>query len=230
MKGKNTDLWRGESIMKEIEKAKVVDEKEKEIEKKKEVETTQIAEESMLEKTSVSLKDLSISQVLAIVIEAKEKLDQILNLFNEKISKDKTKNRLFERLHEELSRYKEDFIYEKILKRIFLDLIHLLDRVEGIIEHSKSSDGVSKNMLNNLTTFREEIIQTLKRQGVIMIQKGRGKFDEEYQEAMDIEITNNPEENLIVTRIVKRGFKYGKRLLRPEIVIVKKYKEPNKRR
>lgn len=225
MEGKNTDVNK-DKVVEEIKKYEIVDKKEKEIEKKEGAEITQTAEESMLEQPSISIKDLSVSQVLAIIADANKKLSKLIQLFEEKIAEDETKGKLFERLHDELSRYKEDFVFDKILRRLFLDLIRLFDRISAVKEHFSLSECASKDVLDNLESFCKEIVQILKNQEVTLIEKEVEKFNEKFQEARETEPTDKPEEDLDTADVIKKGFIYrGRRLLRPEIVKVKKYKE-----
>jgi molecular chaperone GrpE (heat shock protein) len=186
-------------------------------------EIEQAEEKSTNEQSGSSLGDLSIRELLGIITSTSKKIGQLEELFNQKLYDDHLKENIFKRLVEELSYYKENFVYENILRRIFGDLIRLFDRIGDTIEYSRQSDNIPQDITDNLVTFKEEIIEILRRQDVISIQKEMGKFDEEYQEAVGIEATDNPEENLLVARIVKNGFKYKKRLLRPEIVVVKKF-------
>lgn len=171
-------------------------------------------------------QDISIAQILSAIVNADKKLDQMTQLFEDKIAKDEAKGELIKRLYEELRKYREDFVFDKILRRFFLDLVRLFDRISDVKERLNSSEVGSKDVINNLESFCKEMVQILKNQEVTLVEKEVDKFNEEFQEAMDIEVTDKPEEDLKIAKIIKRGFIYrGRRLLRPEIVILKKYKE-----
>ena len=228
MEGKNKDAKKDE-VVEEMKKDEIADEKKKEIEIieiKEGAEITQTVEESMPEQSPISVIDLSVSQILAIISDSNEKLTQLIQLFEEKISKDETKGMLFEKLHDELSRYREDFVFNKILRRLFLDLITLFDRINDVKRYYSLSQSEPKDVLDNLESFCKEIVQILKNQDVALIEEKVKKFDEKFQEAIETELTDKPEEELEIAEVIKRGFIYrGRILLRPEIVKVKKYKE-----
>ena len=180
----------------------------------------------MGEPEEICPQDISMAQILSLIENSNEKLDGLTRLFEDKIAEDETKGILFEKLYGELSQYRDDFVFDKILKRLFLDLIGLFDRIVEVKEQVNPSELVSGDIIENLNSFCEEILQILKKQEVTLIENAEELFNEEFQEAMDIEVTNIPSDNLKIAQIIKKGFIFrGHRLLRPEIVTIKKYKE-----
>ncbi len=200
-------------------------ENQEEAEKKQEQEVPPMVEKSVSEQPSSTLpQDLSVSQFLDIIIAADKKLSHLIQLFENKIAEDETRGILFQKLHEELTQYREDFVFDKILRRVFEDLIRLFDRINKVKDDFSSTE-VEKDVIEGLESFSKEIIQILKRQEVTIIKTEKDKFDERFQEATEIVYTDNPEEELDIAEIIKKGFVYrGRTVLRPEIVKVKKYK------
>lgn len=198
----------------------------KEIPEGDEKELSHETPKKMGEPEEICPQDISMAQILSLIENSNKKLDGLTRLFEDKIAEDETKGILFEKLHGELSQYRDDFVFDKILRRLFLDLIGLFDRIVEVKEHVNPSELVSGDIIENLNSFCEEILQILKKQEVTLIENAEEFFNEEFQEAMDIEVTNIPSDNLKIAQIIKKGFIFrGHRLLRPEIVTIKKYKE-----
>jgi molecular chaperone GrpE len=148
-------------------------------------------------------------------------LERLEALFKEKIHEDERHGQLFSQLMSELEEYRQDFLYKHILGRIFRDLIRLYDTLDQTL---KTDEVEAKMLVSRLRSFREQISRTLNRQEVVLVESTLGTpFDETIQEAVDVRVVEHPEENGKVVEIVRRGFLYQDRLLRPEWVIVGKY-------
>jgi molecular chaperone GrpE (heat shock protein) len=148
--------------------------------------------------------------------------------------------RMFDAMHEELKGYKDGFLLESLHKPIIRDLISLYDDLTTI--HRQMQDAVAdaaklpaevaqkhqerlKTMDTNIEHNCEFIIEVLARLEVSMLPVGSGKYDKQTQRAVAIEIAEDPDEDGMVVRVVKRGFFWKGRVSRPEDVIVKKWKE-----
>ncbi|MGH8524827.1 MAG: nucleotide exchange factor GrpE, partial [Gammaproteobacteria bacterium] len=81
------------------------------------------------------------------------------------------------------------------------------------------------DLIDHVRSFRDEILQVLRRQEVSLIESKPGMFNEACQEAIDTRLVSHPEEDQQVVGIVRRGFSYRGRLLRPEEVVVGKFVE-----
>ncbi len=162
---------------------------------------------------------------MEMLTETNRKIDRLTQLFSDKISEDETRGKLFERMHEELKQYREDFIFDKILRRCFMDIIKLYDRIVSV-KNQFVRVGESKDSVTAIESFSRELLQVLKKQEVIPVKPQSNVFDERFQEAVETEYTVNPEEDLTIAEVIKQGFVYkGRIMLRPEIVKIKKYKE-----
>src|SRR4051812_37385428 len=93
-----------------------------------------------------------------------EQLAQLANLFRARIEDDASKGQLFEQLHRDLARYRDDFVFTNITRRIFTDMLRLFDRVDAALDdrvaHALSRD----DLVAHLTSFRNEILHCLRRQ------------------------------------------------------------------
>jgi molecular chaperone GrpE (heat shock protein) len=148
--------------------------------------------------------------------------------------------RMFDAMHEELKGYKDAFLLESVHKPIIRDLISLYDDLEAIhrqvqeaveyaantladsaaelFEHLKMTD---MNIMHNC----EFIIEVLARLDVTPLNLGTGKLDKHTQRAVAVESAEHPEADSDIARSVKRGFSWKGRVLRPEEVVIKKWKD-----
>lgn len=154
-----------------------------------------------------------------------EQMSELKQLFETKISKDEDKGELIRKLYGEVARYRDDFVFKHIKKGIYMDLIGLFDRVSGLVSFLEAAPNVDKDILDNILSFQKEILHILKRQGVFLIDREATKFDEQFQEAIDLKPMSRPEDDQTVIEVVRRGFTYHGTILRPEEVVVGKYKE-----
>lgn len=154
-----------------------------------------------------------------------DKLSKLLLLFQERIQDDLVKGQLFEKLYHDLTNYREDFVFKNITQRVFNDVICLFDRVDGMLGQG-ILDGMQRDdLIAHVRSFRNEIIQVLRRQEVSLIESKPGRFDETFQEALDTRSVSHPAEDQTVVGILRSGFNYKGRLLRPEQVIVGRFSE-----
>ena len=139
--------------------------------------------------------------------------------FSDCLSKDAAKDKAFEYLYSELETVKQNSSFERF-KPLYLDLILLFDRLDRVCwEHQSAED-----MSNFLSTLREELLEVLYRQGIELVITDGNTFDPTKQRAIGTEKTEVKEENNTLAAIIRRGFRYQNRPIRPEEVIVKKYR------
>jgi molecular chaperone GrpE (heat shock protein) len=149
--------------------------------------------------------------------------------------------RMFDALHEELKGYKDGFLLESVYKPIIRDLISLYDDLSAIHGQMQASvagaaqlpsAGGALKLLEQLKTMDtniehncEFIVEVLARLEVVMLPVGSGKLDKHTQRAVAVEIAEDPDDDGLILRSVKRGFTWKGRVLRAEEVIIKKWKE-----
>jgi molecular chaperone GrpE (heat shock protein) len=171
----------------------------------------------------------SIDEIRKSNINIEDQISKIKELYLEKISNDELKNKQFEIMVEELQRYKDNFVFETVQKRIYLDLIGVYDRVEEVLKLS-SADLSKDDIIQYLSSFKKQIIQLLNNQGVELISPKDSRFDPRLQQAVDVVKTEKAEEDQLIEIVLANGFIYdGKKILRPQKVIVKKYSNQTKK-
>jgi GrpE len=149
---------------------------------------------------------------------------------------------MFSALHHELKGYKDGFLLQTVHRPIIRDLVTLYDDVAELHRqlvnigptHPSSSKGkaevnamlerirqVATNMENNL----EFILEVLARLDVSVMPPGPEKLDKLSQKAVSLEAAATQEEDGTVVRAVKRGFLWKDAVLRPEEVVIKRWKQ-----
>lgn len=153
-------------------------------------------------------------------------LAHLEELFQEKIREDDKQRQLFERLMNDLDKYRQDFIFSHITSKVFRDLIQLYDTLEQTLQPDAVEGATREALLSRLGSFRQQVMHTLQRQEVELVESTLGvPFDESRQEAINVRVVERPEEDGIVVEIIRHGFRYRERLLRPEWVIVGRYQK-----
>jgi len=152
-----------------------------------------------------------------------DQLTKLRELYIDKIQVDELKNKQFEIMVEELQRYKTNFIYDTIQKKIFQELIGINDRIEDFLK--VNIDSISRDeIIQYVSSFRNQILQILNSQGVEQLQVKGNKFDPKFQEAVAVVSADIPEQDLEIEEISQQGFIYdNKKILRPQKVVVKRY-------
>jgi molecular chaperone GrpE (heat shock protein) len=165
----------------------------------------------------------TINEIRQSSIKLEGQLSKIKEIYQEKISNDELKNKQFEIMVDELQRYKNNFVFETVQKRIYLELIGINDRLEELLKII-NGDLPKKEIVEHLTSFQKQLMQILINQGVDQIYTDSDRFDPKNQEAVDVVKTEKPEEDQLINEVVAKGFIYdNKKILRPEKVVVKMY-------
>jgi len=148
---------------------------------------------------------------------------------------------MFEVLHGELKTYKDAFLLEAVLRPVIRDLISLFDDIFEIHRQLmlalKSQGERGKLAGSALILFenvaapakqlehnRDAILEVLERLDVTLTPLGSGKLDKQSQRAMSVELTDDPEQDNEIVKVSKRGFMWKDRVMRPEEVVIKKWK------
>jgi len=159
------------------------------------------------------------------VTDIERKLDDFHRLLENEQSLNVQKGELVRRLFDKLRDYEQDFIFNKILKRVFTDLIRLYDRVNGIRADLASDNEISEQVLQHLESIRAEVLRALKRNDIYLNDQTRPKFDERYQEAVAIRSVETTDEDMNVLEIVQDGFNYQDKVFRAARVVVGKFEK-----
>jgi hypothetical protein len=104
---------------------------------------------------------------------------------------------------------------------LYTGLIGLYDRVrrsEDFLRGDEDAEAVLRDL-------REELLSLLEAEGVEPIRAAPGSpFDRDLQSAAAAEPADAPEDDWTVGRVVRDGFRCGARVLRPQSVVVRRWR------
>ncbi|MDT9182377.1 nucleotide exchange factor GrpE [Arthrospira platensis] len=111
------------------------------------------------------------------------------------------------------------------LETLFLEFLEVVDSLDFLIEYLHNNPEPDPKAIARfpqlIATIQKKLLNTLEKREVITIDFQGKKPDFEVCKIIDREV-NGDLENETITKIVRRGFQYGDRLLRPVEVIVSK--------
>ncbi len=162
-------------------------------------------------------------QVLSFLSQLQSNFNSLVRLFESRLKNDKTKEAAFERLYQEMDELKQDRELNQ-LRPLYIDLILLIDRMNNIYKEKVNNGSASPEITNLLESLSHELIEILYRRSVELIVCPSPIFDPSKQQVIGVVQTSNPQEDNYVVEVVRHGFKYKDVLLRPEEVVIKKYK------
>jgi molecular chaperone GrpE len=166
-------------------------------------------------------KNDPISEISAATKRLETRLDGLCQTVEERLRYDKAKEEAFEKLYGELEELKRNSLFEQ-LRPLFVDFILLFDRIENVRNELSSGSPLPVEVECIMKTVSDELVEILYRREIELIRSPSDVFDPTIQQAIGTESASDASENNRVARVVRRGFRYRNRVLRPEEVIVKK--------
>ena len=135
---------------------------------------------------------------------------------------------LFDSLHAELLKYRDNFLHESLQKPFIHDLVYLYDHLNGLCDQlssaaqEKDKRGRVSQWRDNLENAIDSLVEILHRFDVREIEP-REHVDRAYHRVISFEPADFPEEDGTIVMRVKRGFVWRGKLIRPEEVIAKRF-------
>ena len=143
-------------------------------------------------------------------------------------STESVNQQLFDSLHAELLKYRDNFLHESLQKPFIHDLVYLYDHLNGLCEQL-SSAAQEKGKRSRVSQWRDNLenaihslVEILHRFDVKEIEP-RERVDRAYHRVISYEPADFPEEDGSIVMRVKRGFVWRGKLIRPEEVIAKRF-------
>lgn len=137
------------------------------------------------------------------------------------VERGSVEQKIFDSLHTELKDYKNDFFYER-LKPIVRPLLFLHDSIEQfddeIAARHTTDATLQKDVRDNLTYMRNQIVEVLAICEVTPISETRGTFDAAIHKAVET-VSVAPAEDNTIQRVLRAGWYLNGTLLRPVEVI-----------
>ncbi len=149
------------------------------------------------------------------------RLDALQTLIDREIRAESTREKVVDRLHAELQEYKQDLLLNT-LRPVFIDLVQLHDDIGkvAVAPVTDEPNPEAARLIELMRGFQQGIEDILYRQGVEPFAVDGDTFDPRSQRAAAVEPTDDPEKNKTVADRLRKGFRAGDRVIRPEIVSV----------
>jgi molecular chaperone GrpE len=169
------------------------------------------------------------SAVLAAVRELGDglgrRLDQLQTLFDREIRAEATREKVVDRLHAELQEYKQDLLLNA-LRPLIIDLVQLHDDIGKMIAAQGEPEPPVARLLGIMAGFQQGIEDILYRQGIEPFEVEGDAFDPRRQRAVATVTSDDPAQAKTVAEHLRKGFRAGDKIIRPEIVAVFAAKRP----
>jgi len=136
--------------------------------------------------------------------------------------------RLFDALHDELLKYRDNFLHESLQKPFIHDLVLLFDHLKGLAEQlgTAAAEKGKRNQLaqchDNLQNAIHSLVEILHRFEVKEIEPTE-RVDRTLHRVVSYEPADSPEEDGRIVIRVRPGFFWRGEIIRPEEVIAKRF-------
>lgn len=159
---------------------------------------------------SMELEDKSTEAVETIQAELEETKDKYLRLYAD-----------FENYRKKMQRDKEDLIKYANESMIY-ELLPVIDNLEMALRHTSEGDAEAvQSLKQGVENTLREMIRTLEKHGVRVIETLDKPFDPAYHHAMSQVERSDMESNTVVEEF-RKGYLYKEKVLRPSLVAVSK--------
>jgi molecular chaperone GrpE (heat shock protein) len=138
--------------------------------------------------------------------------------------------RLFDSLHDELIKYRDNFLHESLQKPFIRDLVILFDDLSGLLAQLQTAveanegkrSGALGQWRDNLENAIHSLTEILHRMEVSEIEP-KEMVDRAIHRVISFEPADFAEEDGQIIMRVKRGFLWRDQVLRPEEVVAKRF-------
>jgi molecular chaperone GrpE (heat shock protein) len=147
-----------------------------------------------------------------------ERVEELGDLFRERLRTDAVQQKAFDQLYEELRQYKDDFIFQTE-KPFLLDLLLFYDSLNWFQQSLQKQEMSPEVVADSFQYLLDEFLELLYRRDVVPCD-GAARFDRRIHKAVRVIPSTQSSEDWKVQAVLKRGFVRGDRLLRAEEVSV----------
>src|SRR2546423_761021 len=137
--------------------------------------------------------------------------------------------RLFDSLHDEMIKYRDNFLHESLQKPFIRDLVILFDDLSGLLTQLQNAIDASDGKRGKLGQWRDNLenaihslTEILHRMEVSEIEP-KEIVDRALHKVISFEPADFAEEDGQIVMRVKRGFLWRDQVLRPEEVVAKRF-------
>lgn len=157
-----------------------------------------------------------------LLLEVKKSIEQ-------KIMYDNVKEKAFNRLYQEMNRYKSmDAELDKCLEPVLRNIASLYDSM--IRFKNLELDAEHNDLIEKFDYLIDELIEIMYRVNMIPIdedftKEGSNRFNAQIQRAVKISFTDREEDDYLVEAKRRKGFLWKGKVFRPEEVMIKRYRK-----
>jgi molecular chaperone GrpE (heat shock protein) len=170
---------------------------------------------------SATSADSEAPSLLAVMQRLAADVSHLREKFDARLSYDESKEQAFDRLYADLEGARADGEFER-LRPLYIDLILLFDRIEKAVETLSTESVTGKPPAELLISLRDELLEILCRRGVDLIHPSPETFEPALQRVIGTQIAVDATADNSIAAVVRRGFRHGHRLVRPEEIILRK--------
>lgn len=149
-------------------------------------------------------------------------LAELRKMSVDQVADERAREKAFDALYDELKQYKDDFIFQSE-KPLLLDLLLFYDSLNWFQESLIKGEMSADTIVDSYQYLIDEFVELLYRRDVIPMERSE-VFDRKHHKAVKVVATQDPEEDQHVYQVLKRGFTRGDKLLRPEEVVIRRYR------
>lgn len=149
-------------------------------------------------------------------------LSRLSQDFEGKLKYDIHKEKIIDKLHQELQEYKQDLM-KKLVLSFVLDVIKLADDIRKWISHFKALDPSQRDpikLFRYLEAIPGDLEDIFHWQGVKPFSTSEGGFDPARQRALKKIPTDNPDLDKSIARSIRPGYEWEGKVIRQEMVAV----------
>jgi molecular chaperone GrpE (heat shock protein) len=158
----------------------------------------------------------------ATVAALQAQVEQLRTMVEQQARRDDIQRGAFDQLYEELRQYKDDFVFQAE-KPLLLDLLLFYDSLVWFRRGLDKGDMSPEVVADSFQYLIDEFVELLYRRDVLPTEPTE-EFQRESQKAVQVVYTEDVSLDWRIQRVVKRGFTRGERVLRPEEVILHRYR------
>jgi molecular chaperone GrpE (heat shock protein) len=180
------------------------------------------------EKTLTERLDKFASEIASGPVELTQQFARVEDQLAAIYSTESVNQQLFDSLHAELLKYRDNFLHESLQKPFIHDLVLLYDDLNALAEQLRSA-AQEKNGKRHVGQWRDNLenaihslVEILHRFEVHEIEP-KERVDRSLHKVINFEPADYAEEDGCIVMRVKRGFVWRGKLLRPEEVIAKRF-------
>jgi molecular chaperone GrpE len=200
--------------------------KEKTIEKEEKVEAKEATGDVAIEEVNETYQKKESNELMSVMKDNNNLLQEIKGLIQNRLEYDTVKEKAFDKLYEEMKEQKEQAaLFDKAVEPLLRDLLLLYDNMKQFEFSLVNQQDLNKDkILQDFKYIVDDLIETLYRQDVTPMNEDLSTpFNAKFQKAIKTEFTDNMNEDNGIVKILRSGFKWRERILRPQEVMIKRF-------